>query len=204
MQKQEFCFGFLIAGCALLFFYLSFHFVDRFQTVNVVNSAPKYLDVHSTNNVGHATATDALNNTEKLSIYVQQNTTSEAGFYIPSSIQHGQPKQYNPPPAAELHTTGKMINVDDTILAMLNMPETNFSVLNEETVKDFVFVIGCSSNHFEESKDAIATVQKYMPGYKILYYDFLSVYFIIIIGMQRLTKLKHHIVGNINHIVDWA
>ena len=34
-----------------------------------------------------------------------------------------------------------------------------------------VFVTAASDNHYLESQDAIASVQKFFPGYKIIYYD---------------------------------
>ena len=37
--------------------------------------------------------------------------------------------------------------------------------------KRFVVVTSVSSNHFEESKDMVASIQKYLPQSKIMYYD---------------------------------
>jgi hypothetical protein len=93
-------------------------------------------------------------------------------FYLFQIIRaHNAPRHYIPPPLAGIKRIGKPISVEDTMMTSMSMPASNFSILDNDTIRDFVFVTGASSNHFQETKDAIAGVQTHMPGYKLLYYD---------------------------------
>ena len=74
-------------------------------------------------------------------------------------------------PAANTTGGGSCFRVTDTRLGRLGLPSTYFRVVNESNVNDFVFVMGLSDSHYLESLDAIASVQKYMPGHVIIVYD---------------------------------
>ena len=43
--------------------------------------------------------------------------------------------------------------------------------MTSQDVSKFVFVTGCDSDHFAESTDAVASIQKYFPGHQIWYFD---------------------------------
>jgi len=49
---------------------------------------------------------------------------------------------------------------------------TNFFIeLDAESVEKFVFATAASENHFNESKDGVASAQFHFPGKSIFYYD---------------------------------
>lgn len=56
--------------------------------------------------------------------------------------------------------------VEDTLCL-----QKHFVELNTETLESFVFVSAASSNHFNEIKDAIASVQKQFPEKLIYIHD---------------------------------
>ena len=78
---------------------------------------------------------------------------------------------YTPPRTAQTNETGKSFNIDHKMIQNLGIPAVNFSKLTPSTVDHFVFVTGASSNHFEESIDAIAAIQHSMPNHTLYYYD---------------------------------
>ncbi|KAK2164490.1 hypothetical protein LSH36_63g11002, partial [Paralvinella palmiformis] len=43
--------------------------------------------------------------------------------------------------------------------------------INKYDLSNFTFITGASSNHFKESKDLIASIQKHFPHKTIYYYD---------------------------------
>ena len=51
------------------------------------------------------------------------------------------------------------------------VPKTRFIDLKTHVMTEFVFVMAASSNHFDESVDAVASIQTIMPEKKIIYYD---------------------------------
>ena len=53
----------------------------------------------------------------------------------------------------------------------MGLPPSKFSDLSPEALKQFVVAFGSSKNHFTESLDAVASVQKNLPGRPIFYYD---------------------------------
>eukprot|EP01068_Selenidium_serpulae_P001065 Selendium_serpulae@DN11889_c0_g1_i1.p1 len=69
------------------------------------------------------------------------------------------PLQYTPPPAANVTDVGAPFDVDPELLKTMGLPFNNFVDINEESVKDFVIVMGVSSNHYRESIDAVASAQ---------------------------------------------
>jgi Ethanolamine utilization protein EutJ (predicted chaperonin) len=67
---------------------------------------------------------------------------------------------------------GKELCVPATLVdAVEHMARSPFVHLDSDSVHDFVFVTGASSNQFEESFGAVARVQKFFPNYSIVYYD---------------------------------
>ena len=61
-------------------------------------------------------------------------------------------------------------NVSPRLIPAL-LPSDGFINLTSYKMTDFVFVTAASSNHFDESKDAVASVQTIMPKKKIIYFD---------------------------------
>ena len=70
-----------------------------------------------------------------------------------------------------LNTSGKTFTANRTLLASLGLPPAHFTELTNENADDFVAVTATSSNHFAESVDAVASVQKHMPNRRIIYYN---------------------------------
>ncbi len=66
---------------------------------------------------------------------------------------------------------GKRINVDRNFLRGMGIPMKKFPNLNKHSVLEFVFVTGSIKQYFIDSKDTVAGIQKFFPGYRILYYD---------------------------------
>jgi hypothetical protein len=67
---------------------------------------------------------------------------------------------------------GKEFRVPATLVdALERLARGPFVELDPDSVRDFVFVTGTSSNHFAESLQAVARVQKFFPNHTILYYD---------------------------------
>ena len=69
------------------------------------------------------------------------------------------------------YRNGAKFNISNDTLYRMKLPPNQFVSLNEHNTNKFVFVTGASKNHFNESKDAIGSVQAYFPGRKIYYYD---------------------------------
>ena len=63
-----------------------------------------------------------------------------------------------------------LTNVLNLRLEQLKQKNISSSVIFN-MYKRFVVVTSVSSNHFEESRDMVASIQKYLPQSKILYYD---------------------------------
>ena len=66
---------------------------------------------------------------------------------------------------------GIPFHVGAQIIRRLEMTSSEFVTLTNESVLQFVFGTAASSNHFEESLDAIASVQTYFPTVPLYYYD---------------------------------
>ena len=81
------------------------------------------------------------------------------------------PRCYTPPPMANVSGSGECFRISESRLRRLGHPLTDFHVINPDNVDQFVFVTGISSNHYTESLDAIASVQRFMPKHEILIYD---------------------------------
>ena len=68
--------------------------------------------------------------------------------------------------------TGRTFNISPVHLQFAQKsPSGSFIHLDSHTVETFVFATGASANHFNESIDAIARIQLYMPNHTIMYYD---------------------------------
>lgn len=67
---------------------------------------------------------------------------------------------------------GREFNVPPKVLHHLDLPlRSQFTELNYITARNFIFVTAASSNHFKESKNAIASAQEHFPNFRLLYYD---------------------------------
>ena len=75
-------------------------------------------------------------------------------YHIPNSSTYGDP-----------------FHVRHSVLLNIGMPPPSFIHLTNQTVRQFVFGTSASANHFEESLDAIGSVQRYFPEKKIIYVD---------------------------------
>ena len=69
------------------------------------------------------------------------------------------------------YRNGSQFAIPGDTLGRLGLPAEVFANLADDFLEEFVFVTAASANHYKESIDAIATVQKYFPGRKIYYYD---------------------------------
>ena len=74
-------------------------------------------------------------------------------------------------PIPKAYGKSSNFSVSDDMVHSMELPPNQFVSLNEKNVKQFVFVTGVSESHFNESKDAIASVQAHFPGRKLYYYD---------------------------------
>ena len=66
---------------------------------------------------------------------------------------------------------GKRLLINKDLWEYIDLDQINPVTLDPEVMESFVFVTASSSNHFEESQDAVASVQHHFPKYKIIYYD---------------------------------
>ncbi|ELT95300.1 hypothetical protein CAPTEDRAFT_202759 [Capitella teleta] len=66
---------------------------------------------------------------------------------------------------------GKRLPVSKWLLKKYQMRIKYLERLDAESVHQFVFVMACSADHFEESLDALATVQEQFPTHRVMYYD---------------------------------
>ena len=66
---------------------------------------------------------------------------------------------------------GKPFNVSlETVRALRVIPES-FTTLTAGNADNVVIATAASSDHFNESKDLITSLQTFMPGRLIVYYD---------------------------------
>ncbi len=86
-------------------------------------------------------------------------------------VAHQHPLQvcfsYHPPFNQSL--SGKSFRISEHLWQAIQLRE--FVDISDITADDLAFVIGSSHNHFEESKDAIASIQHWYPNRTILFYD---------------------------------
>ena len=69
------------------------------------------------------------------------------------------------------YRNGSVFEIPSETMQRLGLPTQVFANLTGDFLEEFVFVTAASANHYKESIDAIATVQKYFTGRKIYYYD---------------------------------
>ena len=80
--------------------------------------------------------------------------------------------KYRPRTETNISTEGLSFNYSKEYLAFLDVPLTQFEQhVDSSNVAKFVFVTAASSSHLYIVLDAIATVQKWFPGYRIYYFD---------------------------------
>lgn len=75
--------------------------------------------------------------------------------------------EYHPP--FNISLTGLPLNASQSLWGKLEMKQ--FTPLSNISWTNLVFVTGVSQNHLEESFDSIASIQKWFPQTKIVFYD---------------------------------
>ncbi len=112
--------------------------------------------------------------------FTKIDATSEPTYlyccYLLRSFSFSQKKRtsllaYQSPPRSGVNRIGQQLNLSQSVLKLLHLPPKRFKILTRENVKDFVFVTADSKGHFKESIDGIASLQKYFPDRRIIYYD---------------------------------
>ena len=91
----------------------------------------------------------------------------------------------------------KKLNAYPEMLVYLNgVARKLFVNLTMENADHFVFVTAASQNHFDESVDAVASIQRHMPSRKTLYYD---------LGLDKASvrKIKTW-CGVVYRKIDWS
>ncbi|ELU11661.1 hypothetical protein CAPTEDRAFT_209008 [Capitella teleta] len=66
---------------------------------------------------------------------------------------------------------GKVLSAPRWALRKHQMPLKYLESLNASNVHQFVFVMACTADHFNESMDALWTVQEHFPTHQVMYYD---------------------------------
>ena len=69
------------------------------------------------------------------------------------------------------YRNGSQFVIPGDIMGRMGLPITEFVNLTGDFLQEFVFATATSANHYNQSIDAIASVQKYFPGRKIYCYD---------------------------------
>ena len=69
------------------------------------------------------------------------------------------------------YRNGSSFSIPSKTIRRLGLPPLTFANLTGDFLQQYVFVTASSKNHYHESIDAVASVQKYFPGRKIYYYD---------------------------------
>ena len=69
------------------------------------------------------------------------------------------------------YRNGSQFVIPGDIMGRMGLPIKEFVNLTGDFLQEFVFVTAASANHYSQSIDAVASVQKYFPGRKIYYYD---------------------------------
>ena len=83
-------------------------------------------------------------------------------------LQFQPPFVYTSPATSVL---GKPFNVSMKTVRALHLEPKSYTTLTAANAERIVVVTGASRDHFEESKGMVDSVQKYMPGRRIIYYD---------------------------------
>jgi hypothetical protein len=86
-------------------------------------------------------------------------------------------------------TEGKPFDLRVARHSLLSAPES-YVTLSRDNVNQFAFMVGASSNHFDESIDAVALAQMHFPHHKIIYYD------LGLTDEQRATVTSKSVSGN--------
>ncbi len=83
------------------------------------------------------------------------------------------PLRYRPPVTSpvSLKKETYTFRVNRSLLQFLGIPPKEFANVSNESAKGFVFVTASSRNHFLESKDLIAGIQRFYPHKAIIYYN---------------------------------
>ena len=83
-------------------------------------------------------------------------------------LQFKPPFVYNSPASTAV---GKPFNVSIETVQSLHLLPDSFTTLTAANAGQVVIVTAASSDHFLESMAMIASVQKYKPDSRIIYYD---------------------------------
>ncbi|ELU07489.1 hypothetical protein CAPTEDRAFT_204101 [Capitella teleta] len=70
-----------------------------------------------------------------------------------------------------MNTNSYPLETDESLMDMFRFPWNFVKNVNRNNVDHFVFAMACSENHYNESRDAIASTQKFFPDRRILFYD---------------------------------
>ena len=138
------------------------------DTVNVPERSPtKYLRLMSHHNSQKQQGFEWMNSTE---IVTQNQLTPtikpNEDFSTKTTLRY----EYHPRDGDVVK--GLVFNVDvPKWMPQHGMPLRNFVEPSREALEDMVFVTGASASHLNESRDAVAGVQKQFPTKKIWYYD---------------------------------
>jgi hypothetical protein len=79
--------------------------------------------------------------------------------------------KYTPPPITDIAYPGHKLKIVVEYARDVAELTNHYVELEQKVLENFVFVTAASSNHFEESRDAVASMQTQFPGKLILYYD---------------------------------
>lgn len=88
---------------------------------------------------------------------------------------------YTPPKHINIHRQGKPFSINFTsypdleLLTHMGQGHLRFVTLNKVTVRDFVVATAASWNYVNAATFTVASTQKYLPGYHIIFYTLGSV-----------------------------
>ena len=89
-----------------------------------------------------------------------------------------------------------LFSINEDLLEKIGLQQFRYVTLNEMTVKQFVFVTAADGVYLHKSIEAMATVQKYYPGRKIIFYD-LDKYNEKVSSFAQLTHVQHPFHSNL-------
>jgi hypothetical protein len=79
--------------------------------------------------------------------------------------------QYRVHVYGHMHAIARTFHVDKELLHSLNLPTRDFYELTSHSTGHFVFVTAASRDLFVETTDLVMSLQKKLPGQKLLYFD---------------------------------
>ncbi len=118
-----------------------------------------------------------------------QTSTLKTPRSITKSTTTSQTLHFKYRPAFNMSMSGVDLTVPQDLWQRLEL--TEFVSASSIKENELIFVIGASRNHFQESLDAIASVQYWFPNTTILYYD---------IDKNKLTAAQITMVSRVNNL----